>query len=208
MCSGHATDNEAFPLVLVGTPPPHRNMMSRDISLTACLRLYVQPSRPELAAAGAWTAHGHRYSIADIKLIVSEARRRAIRVIVEFDTPGHVGGFCRSHDTCVWYNQPSTWPAGATGCLLDPSKPQTWSLLNSTFSDLMDLFPDEMLMIGGDGDVSHWEHESEILAWAKQHGYTSGQPGPWIGNFFSRWLGELLATRSDLYINHDSSIRK
>ena len=124
----HATDNEAFPLVL--------------------------PSHPELAAAGAWTATGHSYSVAEIKRVVSEARRRAIRVVVELDTPGHVGGLCRSHGTCV--------PRGYTGmgCLLDPSLPLTWQLLNDTFGDLCDLFPDDLVMIGGDEvTASVWERE-------------------------------------------------
>ena len=143
----HATDNEAFPLVL--------------------------PSHPELAEAGAWTAHGHTYTIDDMKHIVAEARRRAIRVIVELDTPGHVGGFCRSHDTCV--------PTGYTGmgCLLDPSNPLTWTLLNArdTFSNLMDLFPDEQVMIGGDEvTASVWMRESKVLIWETQHNI--GNPGP------------------------------
>ena len=145
------------------------------------------PSHPELAAAGAWTAHGHSYTIDDMKFIVSEARRRAIRVLIEMDTPGHVGGFCRSYDTCV--------PAGYTGmgCLLDPSNPLTWTLLNDTFSDLMDLFPDEQLMIGGDEvTASVWMRESKVLIWETEHNI--GNPDQ-IGAYFARWLANLLGSR-------------
>uniref|UniRef100_A0A914Z492 beta-N-acetylhexosaminidase n=1 Tax=Panagrolaimus superbus TaxID=310955 RepID=A0A914Z492_9BILA len=62
----HLTDTEAFP--------------------------YTSAKYPELSAKGAYTPK-HVYSIDQIKDIIEFARLRGIRVIPEFDTPGHSGAW-------------------------------------------------------------------------------------------------------------------
>ncbi|CAE7272190.1 HEXO1 [Symbiodinium natans] len=53
-------------------------------------------SHPELAEKGAWSA-SERYSLHDVKDIVDFAQLHGVRVIPEFDMPGHVSSWSKSH---------------------------------------------------------------------------------------------------------------
>ncbi|CAJ1390097.1 unnamed protein product [Effrenium voratum] len=59
---------------------------------------FSMPSRshPELAEKGAWSAT-ERYTWKDVKDVVDFAYLRGIRVIPEFDMPGHVSSWSKSH---------------------------------------------------------------------------------------------------------------
>ncbi|CAE7270384.1 HEXO1, partial [Symbiodinium necroappetens] len=53
-------------------------------------------SHPELAEKGAWSA-GERYTIRDVQDVVEFAQLRGVRVVPEFDMPGHVSSWSKSH---------------------------------------------------------------------------------------------------------------
>jgi len=53
-------------------------------------------SHPELAEKGAWSAD-ERYSLRDVQDVVEFAQLHGVRVIPEFDMPGHVSSWSKSH---------------------------------------------------------------------------------------------------------------
>jgi hexosaminidase len=93
--------------------------------------------------------------------VVAYAAKLAIRVVPEFDNPGHVraiGLDSSFNDIIRCFNK--DWPnsvpnaykinGGPPTGVLDPSEDKTYELLTGILTDLNALFPDSMIHLGGD----------------------------------------------------------
>nr|CDS33587.1 60S ribosomal protein L21 [Hymenolepis microstoma] len=89
------------------------------------------------------------YTHADIKEIIEFARVRGIRVIPEFDIPGHTRSWAYSHPElfakCYDSDSDSPYYGG-----LDPTKDETLDLLVKFFKEIIELFPETYLHMGFD----------------------------------------------------------
>jgi hexosaminidase len=122
------------------------------------------PSRPSLWR-GSFSKR-ERYSTEDVRRVVERARLRGIRVIPEFDTPGHAESWC------VGY--PSVCPAPTCKTPLDVSKAETFAVLDDVLGDASKLFPDGFVHLGGDEvDTSCWAATPSIRQWLQQRNYTT-----------------------------------
>lgn len=120
---------------------------------------------------GAYTEY-ERFSTWDVKEIVEYARLRGIRVIPEFDVPGHAVSWCRGlPDICP-----------STECLtpLDVSKNETFEFLEKFFGEFTGgvkrsgLFPDDFFHLGGDEvNTDCWTSVERIANWIKQQGWSN-----------------------------------
>lgn len=120
---------------------------------------------------GAYTEY-ERYSTWDVQEIVEYARLRGIRVIPEFDVPGHAKSWCRGlPDICP-----------STECLtpLDVSKNETFEFLEKFFGEFTGgvkrsgLFTDDFFHLGGDEvDTGCWTEVERVANWIKQQGWTN-----------------------------------
>ena len=92
---------------------------------------------------------------------MSYAQSLGIRVIPEFDNPGHVRavGFDETFKAAIrcfgkdWANTvPGAYKinGGPPTGVLDPSMNQTYDLLQGIFTDFGNMFPDNMVHLGGD----------------------------------------------------------
>ena len=82
------------------------------------------------------------YSQADIRDLVTYANLRGVRLVPEFDTPGHSGGFCNSLKS-----------AGIVCCgdqIEDDAAGKSISIMGKLFTEMASLFPDEQMHIGCD----------------------------------------------------------
>ena len=82
------------------------------------------------------------YSHDDIRDLVAYANLRGVRLIPEFDIPGHSGGFCTTLKS-----------AGIACCgdqILDDPSGQSVAIMAKIFAEMASLFPDEQMHIGGD----------------------------------------------------------
>jgi len=118
---------------------------------------------PELAEKGAF--HPKRiYTPQTIQLIVQQAMLRGIRVIPEFDLPGHCQAIAASHPEYMSYCPKPSEP-------LDPTQPAVYEFLEKLYSEITHVFPDEYIHVGGDEvSLECWKNSSTIQTWMKQRG--------------------------------------
>jgi hexosaminidase len=117
-------------------------------------------------------SEGSYYTQAEIKDVVAYARERGVRVVPEFDLPGHstswLPGYPSLGSGAGPYNIVREFgdPAG----VVDPTKESTYRFLETFIGEMARLFPDEYFHIGGD-EVSAkvWNSEPHIRAFMKAH---------------------------------------
>lgn len=108
---------------------------------------------------------GLYYSHAQIKDIINYADERGIRVIPEFDIPGH------STSWLVGYPELGSVPGpykierkfGIKNPTFNPTIEETYQFFDKFFEEMAELFPDEYIHIGGDeNNGKHWDKNDEI----------------------------------------------
>ena len=82
------------------------------------------------------------YSHADVADLVAYANLRGVRLIPEFDVPGHSGGFCTTLK--------SAGIACCGGQIFDDAAGKSVAVMGKLFAEMAGLFPDEQMHIGCD----------------------------------------------------------
>ncbi|ELU06264.1 hypothetical protein CAPTEDRAFT_115968 [Capitella teleta] len=104
---------------------------------------------PALSDRGAYDPVTKIYTASDIREIIHEARLRGIRVIPEFDTPGHTRSWGLGHPELLTPCYGEIEKDGFYGPL-NPVADSTFSFLEKLFTEVMQVFKDERIHIGGD----------------------------------------------------------
>ena len=133
---------------------------------------YYSSAFPELSAMGAWNAPAttHVYSKSDVSRVISYAKARGVRVVPEFDSPGHSQSWGLSQPGLLTqcYSNSTGTPLPIEGSFgpIDPTVSTTWTFLSKFFSEVAQTFPDDYIHIGGD-EVSYecWASNPLINAW-------------------------------------------
>lgn len=105
---------------------------------------------------------GLYYTQSQIKEVVEYADNRGIRVVPEFDVPGHATALIAAYPELS--SAPGTvtverkW--GIFYPVLNPASEYTYEFLDRLFGEMADLFPDPFFHIGGD-EVEHTGHSAE-----------------------------------------------
>jgi len=116
---------------------------------------------------------GNYYTQEQVKEIIAYARDRGIRVVPEFDIPGH------STSWLVGYPELGSAPGpytierrpGIFEPALDPTREDVYKFLETFLGEMAALFPDEYLHIGGDeNEGKQWDRNPAIQAFMKQKG--------------------------------------
>src|ERR1043166_926465 len=125
---------------------------------------------PKLTGLG---SDGLFYTQDEAREIIAYARERGIRVVPEFDMPGH------STSWLVGYPEMGSAPgpykiergAGIFEPALDPTREQTYKFLDTFLGEMAALFPDAYMHIGGDeNEGKQWDRNQEIQAFMKEKG--------------------------------------
>ncbi len=123
---------------------------------------YVSEKFPDLSTKGAYNSETHIYSPTDVKGIIEYATERGIRVIIEFDSPGHTKSWGRGQPGILTECYSDGHPNGQYGPI-DPSKDSVFKFIKQLFREVTQTYPDLYLHLGGDEvDFDCWESNPNI----------------------------------------------
>ncbi|KAK5584790.1 hypothetical protein RB653_006407 [Dictyostelium firmibasis] len=106
----------------------------------------------------------------EIEIVVAYAKTYGIRVIPEFDVPGHSSSWGVGYPELL-ANCPG-FPASSVP--LDCSNPNTYTFLENFFSEIAPLFEDDYFHTGGDELVIDcWANDTSIQKWMKKMNYNT-----------------------------------
>ncbi|MFL6428695.1 MAG: beta-N-acetylhexosaminidase [Acidobacteriaceae bacterium] len=126
---------------------------------------------PKLTSLG---SNGEFYTQEQMREVVAYARARGIRVVPEFDIPGHTVSWMVAYQQLGSSKGPFHLPdvAGVHDEALDPTREGTYVFLNRFIGEMTKIFPDAYFHIGGDevnGEV--WTSNPRIARFMKRKGF-------------------------------------
>lgn len=116
---------------------------------------------------------GDYYTQDQIREIVAYARERGIRVVPEFDIPGHSTSWLVGHPELGSAPGPYSIERrpGIFEPALDPTREEVYKFLETFLGEMAGLFPDAYMHIGGDeNEGKQWDSNPKIQAYMKAKG--------------------------------------
>ena len=154
---------------------------------------FVSQHLPALSQDGAWSP-SHIYTVTDIQDLVQYANERGIRIIPEFDTPGHVSAGWESFGVLTNCSSKSTGGRGTHP--LNPTLNKTYAVLQTLWTDVLAAFaPETFVHIGGDevwhtANQSCWTSNPQIQEYLSSHPEINGFSG--LESIFEKRLLDIL----------------
>ncbi len=116
---------------------------------------------------------GHFFTQDEMREIIAYAADRGIRVVPEFDIPGHSTSWVTAYPELASapgpYSIERKW--GVFDPVLDPANPKVYELLDGFLGEMAALFPDAYIHIGGDeNNGKQWNANPKIQAFIREHG--------------------------------------
>jgi hexosaminidase len=117
---------------------------------------------------------GDYYTRTQIREVIDYAADRGIRVVPEFDLPGHGTAWLTAYPELSSAPGPfeieRSW--GIFDPTVNPTIEKTYEFLDAFFAEMAELFDDDFIHIGGDeNNGKHWLANPEIIAFMEAHGY-------------------------------------
>lgn len=124
---------------------------------------------PKLTALG---SDGLFYTQAEAREIVAYARDRGIRVVPEFEMPGHSTAWLMAYPELASGSTPTSIRRefGVSDYAIDPTRDETYTFIDTFLGEMATIFPDAYVHIGGDeSPAPDWKKNPRILAFMRQH---------------------------------------
>ena len=137
---------------------------------------------------------GNYYTQEQIREIVSYASDRGIRVVPEFDMPGHATAILVAYPELASAKRDRGYEIETSFGVFDPSQnpvdEEVYEFLNAFIGEMSELFPDEYFHIGGDEVTARqWNANLEIQKFKAQNKLKSNQD---LQSYFNRRIAEIL----------------
>ncbi|XP_065187725.1 uncharacterized protein LOC135818301 [Sycon ciliatum] len=105
------------------------------------------------------------YTPEDVADIVAYAKLHGVRVIPEFDTPGHANSWCAGY--------PEICPSPTCTIPLNPATNRTFDVIGKLISECKGLFTDDYFHLGGDEVYTTcWSKSDSIRKWMAQKNFS------------------------------------
>jgi hexosaminidase len=136
-------------------------VIKRNLDGMAAVKLNVLPD-------------GLYYTRVQIREVIDYAADRGIRVVPEFDLPGHGTAWLTAYPELGSapgpYEIERSW--GIFDPTINPTIEGTYVFLDTFFAEMAALFDDDFIHIGGDeNNGKHWLANPEIVAFMEKNGY-------------------------------------
>ncbi|MFZ0957389.1 MAG: family 20 glycosylhydrolase [Candidatus Sulfotelmatobacter sp.] len=156
---------------------------------------------PKLTGMG---SDGLFYTHEEIREFIAYAHDRGIRVMPEFDIPGHSRSWFLGYPELSSGSGPYTLEGGGPGYIdpiMDPTRESTYKFLEKFIAEMAKLFPDAYFHIGGDEvNGRQWDANPKIQAFIHAHNMKNNQD---LQAYFNQRLQKIVAKNHKTMIGWD-----
>ena len=150
---------------------------------------------------------GLYYTQEEVRELIAYARDRGIRVVPEFDMPGHTTawfvGYPELGSKPGTYSIARTW--GIFDTAMDPTQERTYRFLDEFIGEMAKLFPDAYFHIGGDEvNGKQWDANQKIQAFMRLHSLKNDQD---LQAYFNTRVQELVRRHGKTMVGWDEILR-
>ncbi len=143
------------------------------------------------------------YTQDEIRDLIAYARDRGIRVVPEFDMPGHSTAWFVGYPELASgpgpYQLERKW--GVFDPAMDPTNEKTYKFLNDFIAEMAKLFPDHYFHIGGDEvNGKEWDSNPKIQEFMKSHNIKDDVA---LQAYFSQLVQELVVKHGKTPVGWD-----
>jgi len=150
---------------------------------------------------------GLYYTKDEVRDLIAYAKDRGIRVVPEFDMPGH------STAWFVGYPELASGPGpyqierqwGVFDPAIDPTQERTYKFLDGFIGEMAQLFPDQYFHIGGDEvNGKEWDADPRIQAFMRAHGLKTNQD---LQAYFNTRVQKIVSKHGKTVVGWDEILR-
>ncbi len=155
---------------------------------------------PKLHELGSDTLY---YTQDEIRDLIAYARDRGIRVVPEFDMPGHSTAWFVGHPELASgkgpYEIERRW--GVFDPAMDPTNERVYKFLDDLIGEMAKIFPDHYFHIGGDEvNGKEWDANPKIQGFMKAHGIRNNEA---LQAYFSGRVQKLVTKHGKTVVGWD-----
>ena len=155
---------------------------------------------------------GQYYTQSEIRDFVAYARDRGIRVVPEFDMPGHSRSWMAGYPELA--SVPGSYRAGriaggssqessgsSAEAVMDPTRDGTYKFLDKFVGEMAGLFPDAYFHIGGDEVTNKpWDSNPKIQEFIRAHGMKNNRD---LQAYFNQRLQKIVSKHGKIMMGWD-----
>jgi len=150
---------------------------------------------------------GLYYTQDEVRDLISYAHDRGIRVVPEFDMPGHSTAWFVGYPELASapgpYQIERKW--GVFDPAMDPTQERTYKFLDTFIGEMAKLFPDQYFHIGGDEvNGKQWDANPNIQAFMRAHGLKTNQD---LQAYFNTRVQKIVSKHGKTMLGWDEIMR-